>query len=71
MKAAEKGFVEVVAALLSKGALIDLRNKVTILFLYYLNISTWKRSYFKPILELCLVGRRWMLSSCSLYEARR
>jgi len=38
MKAAEKGFVEVVAALLSKGALIDLRNKVTILFLYYVHL---------------------------------
>ena len=38
MKAAEKGFLEVVAALLSKGALIDLRNKVIFLFLYYVRM---------------------------------
>ena len=38
MKAAEKGFVEVVAALLSKGSLIDLRNKVIFLFLYYVRM---------------------------------
>ena len=41
MKAAEKGFVEVVAALLSKGALIDLRNKVIHLYLCCLRAYQW------------------------------